>query len=721
MMFITPLLAGIAAAITIPTLIILYFLKLRRRTVDVSTTLLWKKAVQDLQANAPFQKLRRNILLFLQLLALGAALFGLAQPEFADDADVGLKRVILIDRSASMRASDAPDGKTRLEFAKEQAADLVESLREASFLRAGKADEAMVIAFDTTAEVRQTFTTDKAALRRAIEAIEPTDAPSSLAEAMRLARAHLPRRVLNDLTTGERIELEGLTAGTVHTHLFTDGRLPDAAEVLTQQLESEDPSERDHPVEFVKIGSSDAANVGIVGFSAEREYDNPNRLAIFVGLQNTAIAPRRVELTLLADGAVERVTEVTVPPAQAASGVIDGGEEAGAVQNTQATPGQTGVVFRMEREDGGVFAVSIEPAELGADEPEDVFAVDDRAWLVVPPARRLAAAFVTPRGNLFLQSALQGLPLARLDGFTPDEFQAAQRDGRAAQYDIVICDNAVPTRIDGQPGLPAGRFLIFGGLLPAPIGPEIVGEPGPAQFLDWSRTHPALRAANLDGVVITRMLPLRMPDGGGLQMLAETGRGPGIIEYTSASTRAILVPFDLLESNWAVEVSFVLFTASSVRYLGLDAGAGQAQARSIRPGEVLSDRVPLGVSDVRLELPRARADTPREVSLQPAPDGRIVFGPIRDSGIYRATWTGPSGAGDGAEGSRVVRAFAANLLDQAESDIPAADTIRLAATTVRADASGTSRISRRLWPYLLAGVLAVLLFEWWVYNRKVYL
>ncbi|MFO0490845.1 MAG: BatA domain-containing protein, partial [bacterium] len=94
MIFLTPVIAIIAAAVAIPALVILYFLKLKRRDVEISTTLLWKKAIQDLQANAPFQRLRNNILLILQLLALLAALLALAQPELSRGIGAGDKHVI---------------------------------------------------------------------------------------------------------------------------------------------------------------------------------------------------------------------------------------------------------------------------------------------------------------------------------------------------------------------------------------------------------------------------------------------------------------------------------------------------------------------------------------------------------------------------------------------------------------------------------------------------
>ena len=65
MSFLAPWTALVAAAVSVPLLVLLYFLKLRRREVVISSTLLWRRAVQDLQVNAPFQRLRRNLLLLL--------------------------------------------------------------------------------------------------------------------------------------------------------------------------------------------------------------------------------------------------------------------------------------------------------------------------------------------------------------------------------------------------------------------------------------------------------------------------------------------------------------------------------------------------------------------------------------------------------------------------------------------------------------------------------
>lgn len=732
MTWLTPTLAAIAAAIAVPTLIILYFLKLRRKDVEISTTLLWKKSIQDLQANAPFQKLRRNILLFLQLLALAAILFGLAQPQRTDQEQaIGVKRVILLDRSASMQAIDgggdmreSGDDRTRLRVAKDEAIELVNAMRQGSLLGidlgfltggggggSGIADETMLIVFDSSAEVRQQFTADKAALIRAIEAVEPSDAPSELGRAMTLARAHLPKQTYFDERTGSAIELDGRTLGNVAVHIFSDGRLPDASQVLTQAIEGTDR----HPVEYVSVGSTDAANVGITGFSAERDYDNPQQLSVFVGLQNSGRTPRSVELNLLIDGVVERVREVTVPAATRPEGVTAVANQQGREQTTANVdwlPGTIGVVFPIERSEGGVFAASI--TTLG-DATPDTLPADDRAWLIVPPAKRLTVALVTTRGNLYLQEALLGLPLAGLDQFTQDEYIAAVRDGSASKYDVAVFDGFLPPT-DDQGRIIPGRYLIYGAA-PTPPAGVILGEAQRgAQILDWNRSHPVLRILNLESIQIAELPQVQIPDGSSTQILAESDGGPALLETVTNDIRAMVVPFDPLQSTWPLHVSWPVFNAAAIRYLGLDIGSADSTSRVLQPGGVLSDRLPAGATSVVIQSP----DGTRS-NLEPASDGRIVFGPIRQRGTYSITWSGTTTNADITQGSRGVRTYAVSLLSPDESNIPAISELQLAATTVSATDTGTVRAAQRLWPYLLLLAMLILLFEWWVYNRKVYL
>ena len=104
MAFLTPLflLLGLLAG----PIILLYMLRLRRREVIVSSTMLWRKLLRDREANAPWQKLRRNLLLILQLLILAALVFALARPFIPVPSVVSGSVVVLLDGSASMFATE---------------------------------------------------------------------------------------------------------------------------------------------------------------------------------------------------------------------------------------------------------------------------------------------------------------------------------------------------------------------------------------------------------------------------------------------------------------------------------------------------------------------------------------------------------------------------------------------------------------------------------------
>src|SRR4029078_194240 len=92
-------LALIALAIPI---VIFYMLRLRREELSVSSSMLWRRVVQDCTANAPWQRLRRNLLLLFQLVLLLLLVLGLARPFVFSHPTVAGNLVLVIDGSASM-------------------------------------------------------------------------------------------------------------------------------------------------------------------------------------------------------------------------------------------------------------------------------------------------------------------------------------------------------------------------------------------------------------------------------------------------------------------------------------------------------------------------------------------------------------------------------------------------------------------------------------------
>lgn len=125
MPFLAPL-ALLALAVAGPLIIAMYLLKLRREDRPVSSTFLWRRMVRDLEANAPWQRLRFNWLLLLQLLLLLLLAFALARPFFTTVGISGRNLIIVLDRSASMASTDSSG--TRLEAAKQQAIALIDQL-----------------------------------------------------------------------------------------------------------------------------------------------------------------------------------------------------------------------------------------------------------------------------------------------------------------------------------------------------------------------------------------------------------------------------------------------------------------------------------------------------------------------------------------------------------------------------------------------------------------
>src|SRR6266446_10822686 len=160
-------------------ILILYFLKLKRKPIQVPSTFLWKKSIEDVHVNTLFQWLRQNVLLVLQILAVLFLIYSVLGLRIHGQTSHGRHYILLIDNSASMSATDvAPN---RLEWARQ------EGLKEID--AAGDDDYGMVIVFNSKATTLQAYTNNRGKLRDAVNSIERTQRPTRIDEALALAES----------------------------------------------------------------------------------------------------------------------------------------------------------------------------------------------------------------------------------------------------------------------------------------------------------------------------------------------------------------------------------------------------------------------------------------------------------------------------------------------------------------------------------------------------
>src|SRR6476660_10022864 len=84
-------------AIVPPAVVALYFLQLRRQPLEVPSTYLWQQSIEDLHVNSLWQRLRQNLLLFLQLLLIALAMLALMRPGWEGAKLQGDRFIFLVD------------------------------------------------------------------------------------------------------------------------------------------------------------------------------------------------------------------------------------------------------------------------------------------------------------------------------------------------------------------------------------------------------------------------------------------------------------------------------------------------------------------------------------------------------------------------------------------------------------------------------------------------
>lgn len=179
MSFLAPA-AFLGALLAIP-IVLMYMLRLRRREQVISSTFLWRQVLQDQEANTPWQRLRRNLLLILQLLILTALIFALARPFALVPAISAARVAIVLDASASMAARDGLNGIMRFADAQAAALDLIDTLSgdsEVTILRAAQ-----------TPDILAPYTTDRNVANAAVRNAQPSTGEADWLAALTLASA----------------------------------------------------------------------------------------------------------------------------------------------------------------------------------------------------------------------------------------------------------------------------------------------------------------------------------------------------------------------------------------------------------------------------------------------------------------------------------------------------------------------------------------------------
>jgi hypothetical protein len=705
-------------------LVLLYFLKMRRHTLQVPSTFLWRKSVEDLHVNSLFQWLRKNLLLLLQLACVLLLIF--AVMAFKVFGSGGKHYILLIDSSASMSVADVQPN--RLEAAKAQALEEI--------ARHGDNDSGMVIEFNGSASVLQAYTTDRNLLRQAVRGIVATQQPTRLEKALRQAESLAnPPRSADDAKVRPADEdparakayvpPEGIKA---EVHLYSDGCFSQSEAETLGRFAAGNLDIRYHQVG--KPGGEGVDNVGLASFTVKESPNQAGKLLVSALVLNYRGDPTAVKVELkwhlrgrpadfkLADRVVNLAGR-RLGRADAEKGDLDFDEPGDGLADFAVPAPPDGEMLELH-------ARLLDPRD---DSPlHDQFPLDDEAWLLVGGVRK-ARVLVVTTGNealdwFFRHEATK--KTAEVTFLSPTDADYREKYGQAVNdnaVDLVIFDRSSPPRRKDEEGSampPANTFFID--QMPPPFGPldreakDKLRVKGSPRILNPSHRHPLMRGlAGLDEIVFTqawrfdldpekdRRLPPDVP------RLLETEKDGAVLfvlprgTFTDVVLTAPLVTAEgKWASNWPAMVSFPLFLGNMLYTYG---HARDTPAEEhLQPGQDRFFKLRPGLAEVKVFRPDGTEET--DENKKPKYDRETgEFSYIADQvGVYRARW-------DGGE-----RVFAVNLLDADESNIRPRDVIVVGQQRLTAEKSPPTTLDTWKWGVLIA--LVLLAVEWALYHRR---
>ncbi|RKD30552.1 vWA domain-containing protein [Thermohalobacter berrensis] len=160
-------------------IILMYLLKKKHERIEISSTYLWKKAIKDMEANTPWQKLKKNLLLLLQILIFTLIVLALTEPYIISESMNVENLIIVLDKSTSMQSTDIKE--SRFNMAKEEIEKIVDNLRKESYVT--------LITMGNKPEILLNKGNDKGLIRKKLRNIQVGNSSDNIEDTLSLIRA----------------------------------------------------------------------------------------------------------------------------------------------------------------------------------------------------------------------------------------------------------------------------------------------------------------------------------------------------------------------------------------------------------------------------------------------------------------------------------------------------------------------------------------------------
>ena len=266
---------ALAFAAVLPAIVALYFLKLKRREKEISSTWLWRPLLLDRQANSLWQKLRLSLLLLVQLLAALGLILATTHPFIKVKAVTAGNAVILLDATGTMQATDvAPN---RFEAARAEARRIIGQMPAGGKLS--------LVLLTRSPQILVANSPDPDALRAALDQAVPTAGDGDLGQAMALA---------SSLLRGQEQDGQIILIGSGHYR--------GAGELAPSSV----------PVTYMPIGTA-AANMAVSTFTTRTVE---GRLMAFAQVSNFGPTAAAATPEFWADGKLAGVERQSIEPGE---------------------------------------------------------------------------------------------------------------------------------------------------------------------------------------------------------------------------------------------------------------------------------------------------------------------------------------------------------------------------------------------------------------------